>query len=246
MVPRPSEGRRESAARAGRPGETGGAAGASDQSGGSSGTEIAGGPAGTGGDNSGPGGSAGSMEPADAGGWDSSGNTGTGGAGHPPSDGGSGYVYDAGPVTPPVPDTKSTIRISGGAGSGYTVEGNIPYGPNPMHRLDVIYPTSAGPKGTQILPVVVMFHGGGWIHNDYDGSGKASMSTFYTRFLKHGFLVCNAEYRVANTSPNNAIAPAAVQDALLAAKWCWDHIDYYHGDRTRYVVTGASAGGHWP
>jgi hypothetical protein len=25
---------------------------------------------------------------------------------------------------------------------------------------------------------------------------------------------------------------------------CWDYVDYFYGDRTRYVVTGASAGGH--
>jgi acetyl esterase/lipase len=70
------------------------------------------------------------------------------------------------------------------------------------------------------------------------------MSTFFDRFLAHGFMVCNAEYRVNDGTADGAVAPAAVQDALLAAKWCWDHLDYFHGDKTRYVVTGASAGGH--
>ncbi len=55
---------------------------------------------------------------------------------------------------------------------------------------------------------------------------------------------CNAEYRVNDNTAAGAPAPAAVQDALLAAKWCWDYMDYFHGDKTRYVVTGASAGGH--
>jgi acetyl esterase/lipase len=113
-------------------------------------------------------------------------------------------------------------------------------------RLDIIYPTGAGPKGTQVLPMVIMFHGGAWIHsytNNY-GSGKDHMSTFFNRFLAHGFMVCNAEYRVNDGTVDGAVAPAAVQDALLAAKWCWDYMDYFHGDRTKYVVTGASAGGH--
>jgi acetyl esterase/lipase len=56
--------------------------------------------------------------------------------------------------------------------------------------------------------------------------------------------VFTAEYRVANSSPEAAFAPAAMSDALLAAKWCWDYLDYFHGDKTRYVVTGASAGRH--
>ena len=52
------------------------------------------------------------------------------------------------------------------------------------------------------------------------------------------------EYRVSDGSADAAPAPAAVQDALLAAQWCWKYLDYFHGDRTKYVVTGASAGGH--
>ena len=142
-------------------------------------------------------------------------------------------VPTSGPITPPVSDTKSTIPVA--HLGGYTTDANIIYGPLPEQRLDVLYPPTAGPKGTQKLPGVIMFHGGGWIQGD-----KATMSSFYSRFLAHGFIVCTVEYRVAD----QAIAPAAVQDSLLAAKWFWDHMDYYHIDKTKYVVTGASAGGH--
>jgi acetyl esterase/lipase len=128
--------------------------------------------------------------------------------------------------------------------SGYKVESNFAYGPLATQRLDVLYPNDAGPNGTRTLPAVLMFHGGGWVHNFNDANGKDRMSTFSDRFLAHGFIVFTAEYRVANSSPEAAFAPAAVSDALLAAKWCWDYLDYFHGDRSRYVVTGASAGGH--
>src|SRR5688500_13704824 len=77
------------------------------------------------------------------------------------------------PTTPPVRDSASKVPISN-AGAGYTVEGNHVYGPLTAQRLDVIYPNDAGPNGTAILPVVLMFHGGAWIHsytNNY-GSGK--------------------------------------------------------------------------
>jgi acetyl esterase/lipase len=148
---------------------------------------------------------------------------------------------DSGPLPPPVSDKTSTLGISA-PGSGYQVDGNIPYGPFVMQRLDVIYPNAAGPHGTETLPGVIMFHGGGWTDNRPQAL-KSSMSSFFDRFLKHGFIVCNVEYRLADGTPNGAIAPAADEDALLAAKWFWDYMDYYHVDRTRYVVTGASAGG---
>jgi acetyl esterase/lipase len=144
-------------------------------------------------------------------------------------------------VTPPVSDTSSTLGISAPGGQ-YKVEGNLPYGPFAMQRLDVMYPVGAGPKGSTTLPGVIMFHGGGWIDNKPTAL-KASMSSFFDRFLSHGFLVCNVEYRLADGTGNGAIAPAADEDALLAAKWFWSYMDYYHVDRTKYVVTGASAGG---
>ncbi len=158
--------------------------------------------------------------------------------------GSSGSIVGTGgnsSTTPPKSDASSTLQVSS-PGAGYQVEGNIPYGPHVMQRLDVIYPTSAGPKGSVTLPGVIMFHGGGWIDSK-PAALKASMSSFFSRFLKHGFVVCNVEYRLADGSANGATAPAADQDALLAAKWFWDHLDYYHVDKTKYVVTGASAGG---
>lgn len=171
-----------------------------------------------------------------------SGDASTGQAGAGGAAGSAGSASGAGsggaaPIQPPVSDRSSTIKIAS-AGSQYKVEGNIPYGPLPAQRLDVIYPANRN-ASSELLPAVVMFHGGGWIQGD-----KATMASFYSRFLAHGFVVCTVEYRVANGSSTGGIAPAAVQDALLAAKWFWDHMDYYRVDRTRYVVTGGSAGGH--
>jgi acetyl esterase/lipase len=98
------------------------------------------------------------------------------------------------------------------------------------------------PSGKK-YPGVVMFHGGGWIR-----TSKSTMSTFYNRYLDHGFVVCNVEYRMADPtrqfSPEFSPAPAAVEDALKAAKWFYDHADEYNMDKSKYVVTGASAGGH--
>jgi acetyl esterase/lipase len=201
--------------------------------------------AGATGGSSATGGTGGGIAPNGSGGRVATG--GTGGVGQPGGSGGAtgGSASDAGTspdsrpvITPPVPDTSSPILISRPGGQ-YRVEGNLPYGDLPSQRLDVIYPPGAGPTGTMTLPGVIMFHGGGWIQTN-----KQTMSSFYTRFLAHGFLVCNVEYRMADGTANGGIAPAAVEDVLLAAKWFWDRFDYYHVDRARYVVTGASAGGH--
>jgi acetyl esterase/lipase len=173
----------------------------------------------------------------------SAGNAALGGAGGAGGFAGSAVVAMGGagggtPVGPPVRDTKSTLAIASG-GSGYKVDGNVIYGPLSTQRLDVIYPTNAGPTGSRTLPGVIMFHGGGWIEDH-----KANIQSFVNAFLAHGFVVCTVEYRLADKSATGAIAPAAVEDALLAAKWFWDHLDYYHVDKTQYVTTGGSAGGH--
>ncbi len=224
------------------PGSTGGSSSVPGSAGGSTGTggttSATGGSTSKGGTTGAVGGTGGSS------GGSATGGVGASAGGNGASAGGSGGAATTSLVMPPVRDTASKVPIS--SAPGYTVEGNYPYGPLTAQRLDIIYPTSAGPKGTQVLPMVIMFHGGAWVHsytNDY-GSGKDHMSTFFDRFLAHGFMVCNVEYRVNDGTVDGAPAPAAVQDALLAAKWCWDYMDYFHGDKTRYVVTGASAGGH--
>lgn len=239
--------------KSGHPGDAVGTGGATTTTGGAPGVAASGGAPGSGG-SAAPGGSVGQS----GGGAVSStgGNLGTASGGRSASGGassGGASAPDAGSTTPdsgaagavvypPVSDPSSTLGISA-PGAAYHVEGNIPYGPHVMQRLDVIYPNAAGPRGTTTLPGVIMFHGGGWINNSPTAL-KASMSSFFSRFLAHGFLVCNVEYRLADGTANGAIAPAAVEDALLAAKWFWDHLDYYHVDKTRYVVTGASAGAH--
>ncbi len=127
------------------------------------------------------------------------------------------------------------------------VEGNIKIGEKAVQLVDMMYPkdmvkNDKSPTAKK-YPGVVMFHGGGWIR-----TSKSTMSTFFNRYLDHGFVVCNAEYRLGDSTgqftPEFAAAPAAVQDALAAAKWFYDHADEYNVDKDRIVVTGASAGGH--
>lgn len=120
----------------------------------------------------------------------------------------------------PVPDT-------------VTLEANIPYDQYEATILDVMSPKAATEKKR---PGVIVFHGGGWIRS----TKETTMNALCLPYLKQGFVVCNVEYRVAP----QGIAPAAVVDALKAAKWFFDHAEKYNVDINRIVATGASAGGH--
>ena len=113
------------------------------------------------------------------------------------------------------------------------LEANIAYDKFPDTRLDILYPKA---PWSGLRPGVIMFHGGGWIRS----TKETMMTSFCLPFLEQGFVVANVEYRVATA----ALAPAAVDDALTAAKWFLDHAAQYHVDTHRIVVTGASAGGH--
>lgn len=98
-------------------------------------------------------------------------------------------------------------------------------------KLDVYVPKNV----TGPVPVLVYYHGGGWIWGDRTGA------LLYTLpYLEAGWAVVNVEYRMAST----ALAPAAVEDCLCALGWVWRNADRYKFDRTKIVTTGHSAGGH--
>jgi acetyl esterase/lipase len=112
-------------------------------------------------------------------------------------------------------------------------ETNIAYDRYEATVLDVLRPREKF-KGQR--PGIVMFHGGGWVRSNKE----TMMGSFCLPYLKQGFIVCNVEYRLAPV----ATAPAAVNDALKATQWFFEHAAKYNVDTNRIVVTGASAGGH--
>ena len=95
-----------------------------------------------------------------------------------------------------------------------------------------------GPKGDDAKdrPVVVYFHGGGWVIADidvYDSSPRG-----VAKFAD--CLVISCEYRLA---PEHKF-PAAHDDAFAAYKWVLANIAQYGGDPARVAVMGESAGGN--
>jgi acetyl esterase/lipase len=111
----------------------------------------------------------------------------------------------------------------------YTTAGGIPL------KLDVYAPASAPAKPVAPVPVVISFHGGGWVTGSKESDVLRPMP-----YLALGMAVVNVEYRLAGAAP----APAAVQDCRCALRWVVRNAEKYHFDPTRIIATGASAGGH--
>jgi acetyl esterase/lipase len=106
---------------------------------------------------------------------------------------------------------------------------DVSYGPCPENRLDVILPRWSDSKA---LPSVVVFHGGGWLR----GSRSDVRDRACRRYLSHGFLTVNVEYR-------HGIRLAS-EDAVRAVEWFFSRAVQYGADPRKIVVTGESAGAH--
>jgi len=94
-----------------------------------------------------------------------------------------------------------------------------------------IYRPSAG-----ILPLLVYFHGGGWV------VGSVALSDNFCRALANasGCAVLSVDYRLAPEHPY----PAAADDAFAATRWAAENARELGADATRLAVGGSSAGGN--
>ena len=92
---------------------------------------------------------------------------------------------------------------------------------------------TGGVPGT--LPVVVFFHGGGFVMGTLDTHGP------YCRALtaEAGVTVVSVDYRLA---PEYKF-PAGLEDCLAATEWVLEHVRELNGDEARVYVAGDSAGG---
>jgi acetyl esterase len=113
---------------------------------------------------------------------------------------------------------------------GDVVEVSIP-GPGGPLDLRVYVPEKEGPH-----PIVLHFHGGGWVKGDLDTHDE------FCRFLTSevGCLTVAVDYRRAPEHP----FPVPLRDAYRATEWAADYAEAYGGDTDRIAVCGESAGGN--
>jgi acetyl esterase len=86
------------------------------------------------------------------------------------------------------------------------------------------------------LPVVLHFHGGGWVAGDLDTHD--AIARFYS--VHAGVIVVSVDYR----QPPEQKSPAAAEDSYAAVEWAAAHAAEIGGDGERLAVVGDSAGGN--
>lgn len=92
------------------------------------------------------------------------------------------------------------------------------------------------PESSQTPPVLLFFHGGGWVVGDldsYDGTARAHAAGV-------GAVVVSVDYRLAPEHPY----PAAVEDVWAVTRWVAAHAAELGADPARIAVAGDSAGGN--
>ena len=97
--------------------------------------------------------------------------------------------------------------------------------------LDVYRPKDKEGK----LPVIVSFHGGGWVYGD-----KNTYQYYCMSLAQRGFAVVNFSYRLA---PEHKY-PSQLVDCNKAIKWVADHEEEYGFDLDNVFAVGDSAGAH--
>jgi acetyl esterase len=135
----------------------------------------------------------------------------------------------------PIEQTRQTIRMMMAT----------PGEPEPVaHVENRTIPGPAGdipvriytPQGSAPFPVLIYFHGGGFVIGDLDSYDGVCRSL--TNLA--GCLVVSVDYRLA---PEHKF-PAAPEDCYAATRWVAEHAATLQGDPSRIAVGGDSAGGN--
>lgn len=106
--------------------------------------------------------------------------------------------------------------------------------PGPAGEVPVrVYRPEGGPGPA---PILVWYHGGGWVIGDLETTDGAARSFCHGA----GAVVVSVDYRLAPEHP----FPAGPEDAWAALTWVADHAGEVGGDPARIAVGGDSAGGN--
>ncbi|HZZ95035.1 MAG TPA: alpha/beta hydrolase [Usitatibacter sp.] len=105
----------------------------------------------------------------------------------------------------------------------------VPYGPDPRHRIDLF------PAGERALGTLVFIHGGYWRSLDKD-----MFSWIAAAWNAAGVSVALPRYRLAPAVRIEDI----VGDAIAATTWLFEHGARHRMNMDRVVLSGHSAGGH--
>lgn len=92
------------------------------------------------------------------------------------------------------------------------------------------------PNHTTKLPIIVYFHGGGWVFGNLEDADPVCR-----RLANHAnCIVASVEYRLAPEHP----FPKPLEDCYTATQWMAENGARFGGDSKRLIVSGESAGGN--
>jgi acetyl esterase len=118
----------------------------------------------------------------------------------------------------------------------------------PKHQIHAVHdrtiPGPAGdipvrvftPTAAPNLPLLLWFHGGGWVTGNLDTHDQLGR----TLSDAAGAIIASVDYRLA---PENKF-PAAVDDCVAAYEWALAHAGEVGADASRIAIGGDSAGGN--
>jgi len=92
------------------------------------------------------------------------------------------------------------------------------------------------PNLVKPLPILVYFHGGGWVLGDIEGYDPVCRALA----MASGCIVASVEYRLAPEHPY----PAALEDCYNVTKYIAENAQEFDADAERLAVGGDSAGGN--
>lgn len=140
------------------------------------------------------------------------------------------------PISAMTPDIirqgiKMQIALEGEPEAVAHVENIVIPGPEGNIPVRIYRPEGDGP-----FPMLVFFHGGGWVICDLDTHDGICRS------LANGAncVVVSVDYRLA---PEHKF-PAAPEDCYAATQWVVEHAAELHGDASLVAIGGDSAGGN--
>jgi arylformamidase len=111
---------------------------------------------------------------------------------------------------------------------------DVPYGPDPVQRLDIYLPEREDLKD---LPIFINIHGGGWTHGykEWMALNAPAIVAFPAIYVSIGYSLSPKDRRLRTK---------ALKDCLSATAWLVKNIARYGGDPHRIHVGGHCTGGH--
>lgn len=112
---------------------------------------------------------------------------------------------------------------------------------NEKHRLDLVLP-----QGRPIVATMLWIHGGAWAFGDRKNDLELARA-----FARDGVAVASMSYRLSRGDwrgeefPSTGVQhPEHIKDVARAFAWLRSNADTYGLDKSRFFVSGFSAGGH--